>query len=173
MALVFDTPEGPIEVHELVVQAVVRHAEFQAQVVAVALRAMGHVPESGQACSFPAGFLLELAAIAQIKQWEMDGLREFIDADLPTFAEAAADLHARAVASPADFDAVANLALSGRVVEIWYERFAWDAPDLLQAEFLVDRIDDNALVNAFAKLLWSLRHLADDREPNYRRQVKP
>ena len=39
-----------------------------------------------------------------------------------------------------------------------YNSFAWEAPRILQAQIVIGAIDEDALVDALADLVWSMRH---------------
>ena len=78
-----ETSEGSLVLHDHQIQAIVRHAQRVADLTAATLHATGLFPQ--RPASFPAGFLLELGAVLQLHLWERQGLRQYLDANLPTF----------------------------------------------------------------------------------------
>jgi hypothetical protein len=121
------------------------------------LDATGLFPD--RTIGLPAAFLLKLSAVLQLGMWERQGLREYLSADLPTFAEAAGQLGRRAGLGPAEFDKLDADPLHQRVLGVWIRNVAWEAQDLLGAEVVVGALDDeSALVNALAEFAWRHRH---------------
>ena len=151
----FMTSEGPLDVPDPLVRAVARHAQRQADLTAVALDAMGLF--KSEPSRLPAGYLLELGAVLELGLWERQGLRPHLDVDLPTFREAADYLAARAAKGPAEFQDPDATPLCRRVREVWVEQFAWEGPELLEAEVLVSDVDDDAFVDVLAEFVWTHR----------------
>ena len=111
-----------------------------------------------EAPQLPAGFLLELSAVIELGLWERHGLRRHLNTDLPTFRQAAAALGARALKGPAEFDGPDAAPLSGRVLQVWVEHFAWDGPELIGADVVVGDFDDDEVVDVLAEFIWTHRH---------------
>lgn len=152
--------------HPEVVQAVIRNADYCATLVAACLDVLDkRLKEDGHAQGaqgLPTGFLLELGTVLQLKIWEQQGLREFLPADLPTFAAAMADLHRRVTTNPLAFQSIESNRLGQYVLQVELERLSWAAPELLEADMVITDVDDDALVEAVAQLLWVHRHDAAD-----------
>jgi hypothetical protein len=112
------------------------------------------------AAGIPIQFFVEVAAILQIKMWEENGLLGRLPVGLPSSDDAAAALLRRAATAPQDFAAPDGLQLSPQILIAWLVHFAWSAPNFFQADFVLDEVDDDSLVEAIAQLLWRHR---DDR----------
>lgn len=145
------------------IAATVQQAERQATMVAVCLDAIdarlkeaGH-PEGSK--GLPLGFLLELGSICQLKYWEISGLRDFLPPGLPTSEDASTDLYKRATTTaPEEFYSIENDHLGRQLLAVWLERFAWAAPNLLQADVVLGEVDEDSLVDGLARLLWVHRN---------------
>ena len=90
--------DGSPRLHEPQLRAIIRHADFTAEMTALVLRNTGLASsgsEGRKKADLPAGFLLELAAVLQLGVWESEGLRPYLPGDLPTFGQADAGLAAR------------------------------------------------------------------------------
>ena len=155
--------------HPALTAAIIRNAELAATVTAACVHnwdarfKQGGFADGAQ--NLPAAFLMELGAIGQIRLWELEGLRDFLPSDLPTYGEAVAELSRRALTAPQEFQTLAGARLSPRVMQVWLESFSWAAPSLLQADVVLGEVDEDALVDAVAHLLWTHRHDAIDDTP--------
>ena len=157
MPIEIETSEGLLVVSDQEIRAIARHAERKAQLTAAVLDATGVFREGPT--RFPAGFLLELGAVLELGMWERQGLREFLDTDLPSFREAADALLARARRGPTAFDSPDDASsLSSRVLQTWMKHFAWEGPDLLNADFIVSDVDEDQFANMLADFVWQHRH---------------
>jgi hypothetical protein len=161
MPLILKTTDGPLEVSDACVQAVASRADYIATLTGEYLSATDLFPKTDknptEPVRLPAGFLLELGAVLQIAVWERTGIRTHIDAGLPSYEEAAADLARRASENPADFDRIESATLLRRVFPLWVERFAWGGPEVFAAEMQIDTAEEDALVNGLAEFLWRHR----------------
>ncbi len=110
------------------------------------------------AIGLPIQFCVELAAILQLHAWEEAGLRGFLPADVPSCEEALTDLVHRTRTAPQDFTGAGGVQLAPLVIFAWVTRFAWAAPNFLQADVVLGQADEDALVDAMANLLWKHRH---------------
>jgi hypothetical protein len=80
---------------------------------------------------------------------------------LPTHADALQDLADRAFRAAGGeqlFDFPEGAVLLRKVIKVWVENFSWQGQDLLGAEVLVGRLDDDALVDQLAIFLFEHRH---------------
>jgi hypothetical protein len=111
--------------------------------------------ESGQ---MPPAYLLELGAILQLKYWESIGLRELLKVELPSAESALADFCRRVSRAPESFWKAEDSALSNTVLDAYLASVSWDAPELLNAEFIINAADEDRLIDALARLLWKHRH---------------
>ena len=143
--------EGTPYVPDALKRTLARLAERHADATGAYLR------EIGFRGSLPGLFLLELAAALQLRQWETQGVLNPLDGDLPSWREAADELFARAAERPEEFLTPTTPSLLHRVLKVWVERFAWEAPDLLQAELVLGDLDEDGVVDALAELLWTHR----------------
>jgi hypothetical protein len=167
MALMSETTEGLLHISDFQIQAIVRHARYKAQLTAFVLNTMGLLPTKPYCV--PGMYLLELAAVLELGMWERQGLRQFLDTDLPTFDEAAAELARRANLGPDEFRGPDAAPLNQRVLKVWLENFAWNPGELSAPSLLVGQIDEDCLVDTLAEFIWNNRNnlsqiLAQNRE---------
>lgn len=144
--------------------AVHRNAQFQAELTAACLNALEErVRDAGfaEGCqNLPRAFLLEFAAIAQLKLWELQGLRELLPPDVPNTEEASCDLQQRISGNPADYGQNSDAPLARRVMQIWIENFVWLEPGLIDADVVIGQASDDDLIEALAQLLWENRRIS-------------
>jgi hypothetical protein len=138
------------------VRAITRHAEREADLTAAFLRATGLY--QSEPPKLPAAFLLELGAMLELGFWEREGLRRHLDVDLPTCREAAEQLAARCRKGPKEFDDPDAAPLSLQVLRVWTEHFAWDGPELLDAEVVLGDANEDDLIDILAEFVWTNRH---------------
>lgn len=157
MPFAFETAEGTLVLSEQQIQAVARHAVRQAHLTAATLDATGLFPDKPTTC-FPAAFLIELGAVLEMGLWERQGLRAYLNSDLPTFREAAAQLAARAKQGPGAFEGPEAAPLSRRVLRVWMEQFAWEGRDHFAADVVLGRVDEDQFADLLADFIWQHRH---------------
>jgi hypothetical protein len=156
MALTIETKDGPLKISEFQAHAVVRHAQYKAKLTAFALESTGLFPN--KPICLPGMYLLELSAVLELGMWERQGLRQFLDTDLPTFDEAAAELARRANLGLDEFCGPDAAPLNQRVLQVWLENFAWETGELSGPGLLVGQVDEDSFVNALAEFIWSNRN---------------
>jgi hypothetical protein len=140
-----------------VIVAFMRDADRMAEVTAAFLKHLGPSLQSDQS-SWPASFLLELGAVLRIRQWEAAGIKNAIDATLPSFQEALDDLARRLRTEPERFlRGEAPLLL--RVLHLWWIRCAQPNSPQLNVDMVSSRVERGRLVSCIAQLLWNLRDL--------------
>jgi hypothetical protein len=170
MPIEIETSEGLLVVSDQEIRAVARHAEYKAHLTAAVLDATGLFPE--RPICLPAGYLLELAAVLELGMWERQGLRPFLNCDLPTFREAADALLARANRGPAAFDSPDDSSsLSSRLLRVWMKSFAWDSHEFFATNIVLGEVDEDQFVELMTQFVWKNRRelsrmLAEPREPN-------
>jgi hypothetical protein len=155
--ITIQTTEGPLTFSDELIAAIQRHAIRQADLTAACIHAIEGL--QGKLVSFPAAFLLELAAVLELGVWEKQGVSRRLVADLPTFAEAKKNLAARSLKGPAEFAGPDASPLSSRVARVWIDNFAWDAPDTLGTEIVLDEgdQDDDDFLDLLAEYVWTHR----------------
>jgi hypothetical protein len=146
-----NSKDGSSVAPDALVQAVAQLAERHAGLTANWLRSAGF---STGPLRIPAAFLLELAAVLQLGEWERSGVLKHLDVNIPTYRQAADELAARTRLGPEEFQGPNALRISVLVNTIWIERFAWDGHSLLQADFVIATCDEDALVEQLAEFLW-------------------
>lgn len=168
--ITIQTTKGPLCFSDELIAAIQQHAMRQADLTAACLHAVGDF--RGKRLYFPAAFLLELAAVLELGVWEKLGLRCHLSSDLPTYRDASKHLAARSQKGPAEFDGPNASPLSIRVAQAWIENFAWDAPDLLGTEIVLDEgdRDDDDFVDLLAEFVWTHRHELQHLIPGERQQ---
>jgi len=140
------------------IQATAIEAARDADRVGLFLRERGLLPAPGHTLQLPAEFLLALGAALRLLEWETGGLRVHRDAGLPDAEKALDDafLNLGAAGGAADRN---RHALAPRVVALFADRFAWHGRRELDADVILDdHVDEDALVDALAELLWVARH---------------
>ena len=146
---------GSPELSDIQIQAIVHNAERRAEPTAAYLdRWYGE----SKTCRLPPAFLLELSAVLELELWERQGFRPYRITDLPTFEEAKVQLAERAFKGPTEFTGPNARPLSEAVLRVWIEQFAWEGPELLQAEVLVGPVDEDEFADALAEFVWQHRH---------------
>jgi hypothetical protein len=105
---------------------------------------------------YPLAFLLELAAAVTLENWESIGLISIIGTDLPDSQAALESIAARLADGFDQFASLADAILWNKVNEAWCSRLAWDGDRILQAGAAI-LADDDELVDALAKFLWTNR----------------
>jgi len=146
---------GAIVVPDEVIQAATRHGERQAEMVVAAFDEHGLFPQ--RPIGLPAGFLLELAAVMELGSWEQQGQRDHLDSELPTYREAADAFLARAKQGSAAFTSPETVSLHNRVAQVWMKHFAWDGPDILQADCVIGDVDEEEFAQLLADFVWQHR----------------
>jgi hypothetical protein len=102
--------------------------------------------------------LLELGAVLELGVWERVGFRQHLNVDLPTYREAADELAARCRKGPEEFDGPNATPLARQVLRVWTENFAWDGPDLVQADVVVGDFEEDEFIELLAEFVWNHRH---------------
>jgi hypothetical protein len=153
VALVADV--GMVEFPDLLVEAVARNARFTAELTGSFLR---EVIGNGNPLSLPGNFLLDLAAVLELRYRESLGPEIHKTGGLPGFREAAEDLFARVAKGPTEFEGPDAASLSRQVLCFWLERFAWEACNLLGTEIVLSDMDEAACADLVAEFLWEHRH---------------
>jgi hypothetical protein len=153
----------PSEIPLGLVQSLTVDASEDADNVALFLRYLGLAPcdrnESDPPISFPAWFLVELAAALRIWLWEANGLRIHLDAGLAPARELLLGVFCRAK-EVANGHASSNATpLMNRVLGLSVDRLAWSARRDLGADVVLGEADEDILVETLANLIWT--HRAD------------
>jgi hypothetical protein len=110
------TSEGSLPVADEIMRAVARHSKRQADFVAAYLRSPCLLG-TGE-IRLPAAALLELAAVLELGLWEEQGLRDYLDVDLPSYREAADALASRCVRGSEEFEGPEAAPVSRRVLQV-------------------------------------------------------
>jgi hypothetical protein len=133
-----------------------RQAQMDAKMVIYFLEALANeYPELGwqkKKPSIPMSVVVGLGAALRMWLWEDHGIQIHREAGLPSAVEAVKDVFR----SPMDSGAAARTAeLPARVMALFGERLAWEAPP--GTPVLLGDIDDDD-VDAVADFLWRHRH---------------
>jgi hypothetical protein len=146
------------------IEAVVRDAQFMADLTAGFLDRLGALPPLKQRrkapVALPDGFLLELAAVLRIGLWERAGLRDRLGLDLPPADQVLDDLVARFTQVPVEMRPERTCA--GIVMDVFrttLDRLAWGGRGELHADVVLGEHDDELLLEALADVLWEQRHV--------------
>lgn len=146
----------PVIVSRLLVDAVVRRATYLAQVTGTALQKIGICPDEGdgQPLQLPAALLLEFGAVLQLALWEDDCFTAHLDAGLPSYADAFADLVAKTEQGSWDNEVIPSDSLSFKVFRLSIDEFSWDAPSTLGVNVQLKADDEDEFVERLAEFLW-------------------
>ncbi|MCY2996059.1 MAG: hypothetical protein NTY19_50655 [Planctomycetota bacterium] len=149
------TSDGSFCLPDEMVRAIIRNSEFQADLAAAVIDAMGIFKT--KPIRLPAGFLLEFAAVVQLGFWERQGVRQRLNADLLTYSDAAKSLAARAAKGPAEFADLEATPISHLVTRAFIENFAWEGPDHLGADVIIGQVDEEQFADVLAEFVWQHR----------------
>jgi hypothetical protein len=145
-----DNPEQEAAVIA-VISAFVRDAGGMANLAATYLEHLG----LSQA-NWNSAFLLELGAVLRIRQWEVAGIKDAIDPELPCFRASFADLAQRLQSEPERF-LRGETPLIQRVLQSWWCRCAHPKKQFLNVDVVLSDVDRKHLLACVAQLLWRLR----------------
>ncbi len=138
-----------------VITAMMRDAERMAVVTAGFLDQVGPGIKDNQS-SWPPAFLLELGAVLRIHQWETAGIKDAIDATLPGYQAALADLASRLQTEPEPFIR-GDAPLLLRVLRAWWFRCAHPNRQFIDVDLVLPDAERGRLLSCVAQLLWKLR----------------
>jgi len=131
------------------VRSVAREAARDADRVVAFLDAAGLTDRS---LRLPRIVLLHLGAGLRLMAWEAAGVTGHRAEGIPAGRDVVVAA-LRNAARPDDLDPD----LPVRVVGFHADRFSWDAPDLLDADVLLDALDGDDAAEAVAEFLWAAR----------------
>jgi hypothetical protein len=153
MAPVVETKDGVFRIPEFFIGAIVRHASRRAFLTKAFFDAMGV-----NTVLLPAAFLLEAGSVLELGIWELRGLTPYLPGDLPSYSEAAHSLLKRAQSGPHAYSDPKDVPLHRRLLRAWSDHFAWDARDVLGAEFVIGNVDEDQFARVLAKFLLENQH---------------
>ena len=167
MMIAIQTTNGTVTVSEFQIYALWKRADESAALVAEVLRAMGFTSskESKDGVVFPRNFLLEFAAVLQLKVWELHGQRHHIDAGLPSSETAVSQLLSRAASGQNSFEG-GGTELHFRVLRYWREGLAWQGMEYLSADIALGAVEEEEFLDGLAEYIWSHRHQRSDHLPS-------
>ena len=151
------------------IAAVLRQMDHAANLVVAFFRSVGLMgPTETLATALPREFLLELAALLQVREWQGAGVIDWYDPDGPSIDDRIGQAIARLKDDP---EAVAaarcgTMAMID-VLRIWTETCAPDARGHLDADVAIrwdSSVDLDPLVDAFADFICRHRDAGVDRE---------
>lgn len=115
-----------------------------------------HAAEFALAPYTPSIFKCELMAVAQLHKWDCDGVLHLMTPALPSWREAYDSLCRRVSQEPASFFTNTVYGeLFDKVLRSFFATYQFSVE--FDCHFTVGRIDDDALVEALASLLWGCR----------------
>lgn len=157
---------GMVTVSEFQIYALWKRADESAALVAEVLRAMGFTSpkDSKDGVVFPRNFLLEFAAVLQLKAWELCGVRHHIDAGLPSSETAVSQLLSRAESGQPSFKGE-KTELHFQVLHFWLEGMAWQGMEYLSTDIALGAVEEEEFLDGLAEYIWSQRHQLSDRLP--------
>ena len=159
---------NPVTVSRPVVEAATWRASYLADLTVTALQKIGLAPDAGcaQPLRLPANLLLEFGAVLQLAHWEQDGFTAHLDAGLPFYADAFAELVAKTEQGLWDNEVIPSDTLAFKVFRLSMDEFSWDAPSLLGINVQLKADDEDEFVKRLAEFLWEncRRHQTSQQE---------
>jgi hypothetical protein len=136
---------NPVTVSRPVVEAATWRASY-----------LGLAPDAGcaQPLRLPANLLLEFGAVLQLAHWEQDGFTAHLDAGLPFYADAFAELVAKTEQGLWDNEVIPSDTLAFKVFRLSMDEFSWDAPSLLGIDVQLQTDNEDEFVERLAEFLW-------------------
>jgi hypothetical protein len=114
-------------------------------------------PGAGEHYRLTAAFLAGLGIALRLHAWEMAGLHVHRDAGLPRARELLDEVIKHTVASKADTGDGFVRSLLPKFLEVTKKRLAWGGKPLLGADVVLGNPDEDALLDALARLCWACR----------------
>jgi hypothetical protein len=143
------------------VQFAADEAERGANEVIEMLSKAGLAPSPGETRGLPAGILLDLGAVAQLRRWESAGYKVHLHAGLPSARVALECVIITLEEAATTPISLARAGLLARLVfDVGVTQFAWGGPSILGTQVALDTSDEDAFVEAMAQFLWAHRHCA-------------
>ena len=146
-----------IDVEEDVVLRTKELAERGADLAVAFLSELGCSPATIPRSS---SFLSEISALAQVREWERHGLAESLGSWLPSYSEALLDLVDQIEQGVASGKPLSPN-LSKLVMRVGLENLAWNPSEIGEFATVTGEFDEDAMLEAFAELIWNNRHLLD------------
>jgi hypothetical protein len=134
-----------------------RQARFVSSLLSALLRTAKQRGFTIEVAEIPPAVLLEFAALMQLRIWEQAGIAPE-SLDLPSSHEALRELGGRIQRDKSQFQRLDAASLEARVATVWFQRFAWNAPILLDADVVGGDLKVDDAVEAMAQLLWRYRN---------------
>lgn len=148
-----DLPDLPPEQIEFTAQK----AELEADCVGAILHLLGLAKRSGPPADLPIEFLANLRVYWRLFSWETAGITLHQKAGLPTSQDALRILF-RHFKTGRETCSTLHNGLYDAVFGLLVNNFAWTGQQDLQATIQLDFPDEDRLVEAMARFLWSQRH---------------
>lgn len=144
-----------------VLEAFASNGAHNAALVGGFLEAVGLIPPRSrrkrQPVCLPPAFLLELAGILRLAEWEHLGFQDKLGEDVPAPAQALADLFKRWSTKLGKQAAATSPELLHSVLDIWFRKFAWAALEELGADVILEATEEEELLEDLADFLWRHR----------------
>lgn len=138
------------------------NAERVAHLVGDFLVAAGMAAPDGagriQGCKLPAAFLLEVAGLVILDEWESLGITPHLPLRLPTCSAAELALLQRLERGPQEFISLERAFLWHMVNDVWCSCFAWGGKELLCAPCVISGVASDEMLDVIAEFLWRNRH---------------
>ncbi len=142
-----------VELHS----AMVANAETDAVRLADFLNRLGLGPAEVPSRRLPKDFLLAMAAVLRLRDWEAKDLWLHVESGMPSAQHAFVEL--REALLQAHIAKVQKCAaLMTELVGLFAERLAWNAQQDLGADLQLSDVDDDSFINTLAEFLWEQRN---------------
>ena len=119
--------------------------------------------------SLPAEFLLELAGVIRVAQWQRAGLLDAMGEEFPPWQNLLEQLMCRLMEAPTTFcfdPRTSQAPLCRRSTWIWFRRCSWSACREVGVDLVIRPLAVDDMLSAVANLLWNYRHLSRTDPPN-------
>lgn len=113
--------------------------------------------------SFPAEFLLELAAVIRIAQWQKANLLDVLGEQFAPWPDLLGQLMRRLMEDPTSFSLDPKMCpapLSRRVVWVWFHRCSRSAIREVGVDVAIQPKAVEEMLEEIANLIWKYRHLS-------------
>ncbi len=141
-----------------VIVAYHRRSEYWADVTAVFLRESSRLARIQRSINWPPSYLLDAGAALELRSWQLSGSVPERLRNYPMWNQVLCQALDR-LSDPNP--AWVPTALQQDLARVWFEESVWDAHRILGTPIRSDELDVDLLFDAFARLLWDNRHLAE------------
>lgn len=149
------TDKGEIDLPESLIAAIQRQATENAIAAAAIIRGWGTRPV--QKVVLPKAFLLEIGSLSLLMEWDSLGHLDVLGENMPELRQVKEEFLNRCGGGLVAFGDASETPITSLMLKTLTEKFSWDGPELMNASFVLDEVDEDELVDALATFLWNNR----------------